>query len=325
VRWLLVLALWTTTPGCFGIADSLVEAAVAEFLEPVGGLPDGSGGDPVVWNFPESEPDASLAFVTASQSGNTLCYVPKTVSWDPVATFPEGEVPLGIVSIEDRGIFSVTTTTAGIRRGGTMLVSRAELEALAGAVGIGRVTTHGSELLVAATDADGQGFVLRLDRDTGAYLGETPRQPGTTMVGLAVAEGMLIVAEAPGGEIAAYDLGADPARVVLVDASRLDGEPAGVTVGAGGRIAVALREEPLVQEFDRQTGVEERRWRVEGVADPLRDIAYDPDTRHYLGTAGGDAIVELDQDGRLFGVRGNAGLRGADAISVLVRIPGQPD
>lgn len=310
-----VLAL--SAVGCQRMAEAIIQAGLDEMFEGVDG-----GAD---YSPPPSPPPrvTSLAFMTGADSDNVLCFQPPTNTWDLITTYKSGERPIGITFASGAGL--LVTTRSGVRDGGSMLVSLTELESSVGATDLGVIAAASGaaqgEVVVAATTGSDESFLVRLDATRGTVVGTTAPRPGTQITGVTTAGDMAVVAEAPLGAIVCYDLTqVSPAGVVLVDGADTVGQPAGMAVSPDGTLLVVSADEPVVQEFDLETGIELDRIRLSAPGlDGLRDIAYDAATGTYLVTAGGSSFYELADDGELIGVYTNPDLVGAASITIVLR------
>ena len=310
-----VLAL--SAVGCQRMAEAIIQAGLDEMFDGVDGGADYSP-------LPSPPPrTTSLAFMTGADSDNVLCFQPPTNTWDLVSTFESGERPIGITFVSGAGL--LVTTSSGVRDEDSVRVPLPELEAAVGATGLGVIAAASGaaqgEVVVAATNGSDESFLVRLDATWGTVVGTTTPRPGTQITGVTTAGDIAVVAEAPLGRIVCYDLTqASPAGVVLVEGADTVGQPAGMAVGPDGTLLVVSADEPVIQEFDLETGIELDRFRLSAPGlDGLRDIAYDPATGTYLVTAGGNSFYEVAEDGELLGVATHPDLAGVASITIVLR------
>ncbi len=316
----LFVTLSLLATGCTKIATAIIEAGLDEMFDDF----DVDARDPVSYYNPDmvsAGANSYVAFMTGTKSGNVYCLFTGSGNWDLALTYDAGETPIGITTTAD-GALAFTTNT-GVSIPGLPIIPLDRLNTETGAAAIG-VIAAGPEgavdsVVVAATTADDESLLIRIDSDTGAILETTTPQPATKIEGLLVSGGTAITAESPGGAIVCYDLTEpQPEPVVLVEPEETVGQPAGMTVGASGNLVVASRDEPVIQEFDLDTGTLIRTIYIPEIASGgLRDIVFAPASDRYFVTAGGDTVYELDTNGEVVAVHVQGGLDGATSITLV--------
>ena len=316
----LFVALSLLATGCSGIAGAIIEAGLDELFDDF----DFEARDPVSYYNPDmefSDADSYIAFMTGTKSANVYCLFTGSGGWDLARTYHAGEIPIGVTTTANDGL--AFTTNKGVSLPGLPIVTLDRLGAETGAATIGLITA-GNEgdiesVVVAATTLDDESLLIRIDSNTGVILDTTVPQPATTVTGLLVSGVMAVVAEAPNGAIVGYDLTQpQPERIVLIDSEQTEGQPAGMTVGRSGNLLVASRDEPVIQEFDLDTGELVNTTRIPDIeTGGLRDIVFAAAIDRYFVTAGTDTVYELDGDGVVVAIHVQDGLAGATSITLV--------
>jgi DNA-binding beta-propeller fold protein YncE len=267
---------------------------------------------------------AAMLLVAGQESDNLMIFDPASARFAELARFPKGSKPRTVAVSPQGEIFvGFSGGTKNIVRvlPGNPAVIKSLTQAI-GKYGPGAMAFGADQLWVAG---DTEHTIYQVNQETGALTTPEQEKNDDNVVGLAVADKRLFVAEYAQRSIMSYEIGASGrltgAHHLVTKTAKLN-KPRDMIIGPGGDVFVANLAEPTVIQFDKKSGVAVRT--LVNLGFPGRTgvygLAYAPDTRRFY-LASGPNLFETDSNGVVLAAYSSPALRYGNGLALLAAMP----
>jgi DNA-binding beta-propeller fold protein YncE len=266
---------------------------------------------------------AAMLLVAGQESDNLMIFDPATARFAELAKFTKGSKPR-TVAVSPKGEIFV-----GFSGGARSIVRVApgnpvEIKPVTKAIGTygpGVLVFAGSQLWVSG---DTERVIYQVNTDTGELTVPAQEKTADNVVGIAVADNRVYLAEYGSGSILTRTIGSgrlSGERELVTKSPHLK-QPREMIVTPQGDLLAANVAAATVAQFDRTTGDHLRNLIDLGFAGQagLHGLAYAPGTRRfYVGS--GYNLFETAETGAVLAAYGSPALRRVDGLALLAALP----